>query len=123
VRLLLDSHVLLWWLDDDARLAPVRDIVIAAPMVYVSAATVWELALKSSLGKLVLPGPLTGVLAANHFDELPITGAHAEAAVGLPAVHADPFDRMLVAQAAVERLTLVTHDLLLAKYGGALLKV
>ena len=123
MRLLLDSHVLLWWLGDDARLRPVLDVIIEAQAVYVSAATVWELGIKAAMGKLQLPGPLSEVLPESHFEALPITVRHAEAAALLPPIHADPFDRMLIAQAELERLVLVTHDLALRAYGGSLLKL
>ncbi len=112
MNLLLDTHVLLWWLDDPARLseasrAAIRDGKNAA---YVSAATVWEIVIKKALGKLDTPDDLEGVLRTCRFTPLPVTIAHALAVRSLPPHHRDPFDRMLVAQAICDGLTLVTRD-------------
>lgn len=116
--LLLDTHVFLWWRADDRRLRPAaRKAIAEAPLVFVSAASAWEVAIKAALGRLALPAPFHEGVAGSGFDELPITIAHAEAAGRLPAHHADPFDRMLVAQAQLERLVLVTHDRAFAPYG------
>ena len=123
MRLLLDSHVLLWWLAGDPRLAPVSDLIIGAATVQVSAATLWELAIKQRLGKLYLPGDLLDAVTACQFEELPIRGAHATMAAALPLLHTDPFDRMLVAQASAEGLTLVTADGQLLDYDVAVIKV
>jgi len=119
VRLLLDTHVLLWWLRDDRRLpariaAAVRD---PGTDVLVSAASVWEAAIKSALGKLDLEGDLVEEIAANGFTELPITARHAQLAGALPRHHDDPFDRLLVAQARLEGLHLGTHDEAFRAYG------
>jgi PIN domain nuclease of toxin-antitoxin system len=123
VKLLLDTHVLLWWLDDDARLdTSAADAIAVADIVVVSAASAWEIAIKQAIGKLSGPGDLTAELATNGFTELPVTVAHALAAGVLPAHHSDPFDRMLVAQARLEGLTLVTRDERLADYGIAHLR-
>lgn len=109
--LLLDTHVFLWWRADDRRLKPAaRKAIAQAPLVYVSAASAWEAAIKAALGRLTLPAPFREGVSASGFDELPISIAHAEAAGALPPHHTDPFDRMLVAQARLEGLTLVTHD-------------
>ena len=109
--LLLDTHVFLWWRTDDKRLKQAaRKSIAEAPRVYVSAASAWEAAIKAALGRLTLPAPFHEGVSASGFDELPITIAHAEAAGALPPHHADPFDRMLIAQASLERLILVTHD-------------
>jgi PIN domain nuclease of toxin-antitoxin system len=110
-RLLLDSHVFLWWSGGDARLgAPVRRAILDAHEVYVSMATLWELALKMSTGKLRLDVPLRYAVHVNRFALLPISFDHVERVVTLPRHHGDPFDRMLAAQALHEGLTLVTHD-------------
>ena len=112
MNLLLDTHVLLWWLSDDPMLGAEARAVIANPdtQAFVSAATAWEISIKTTLGKLDAPDNLEDALAANGFSPLPITVEHALAAGRLPEHHRDPFDRMLIAQAQVEGLTLVTHD-------------
>jgi PIN domain nuclease of toxin-antitoxin system len=120
VRLLLDTHALLWWLTDDRRLGKNARDVIADPasVVHVSAATCWEVAIKASLGRLTLGRTdLDAEIPANGFVELPITVRHALRAGGLPRHHEDPFDRMLVAQALLEELVFLTRDRALAKYG------
>lgn len=86
-----------------------------------SAASEWEVTIKVAIGKLVVPGPLLDVVTASGFSPLPIDFAHAAAVGSLPPLHADPFDRMLVAQALVEQLHFVTRDRLLAKYPAAVL--
>jgi len=125
VRLLLDTHVLLWYLAEDApRLVPQARLAIdsAENIVLVSAVSVWEIAIKRTLGKLDAPPNLREAMEASRFEALPITFEHAEAAGALPRHHDDPFDRMLVAQAQVEGLTLVTHDEKLACYEVALMR-
>ena len=119
MRLLLDAHALLWWLANDPTLAPSARVLIAdqANEVFVSAATVWEIAIKRELGKLVAPAGVASVLAVEGFDEIAVTGADGEAAAGLPEHHRDPFDRMIVAQAARLGLTIVTRDTAFASYG------
>jgi PIN domain nuclease of toxin-antitoxin system len=117
VRILLDSHVALWWLDDSAELGPrCRELIENADEAFVSAVTPWELGIKRSLGKLSMPNGLVDVLESDGFRSLSITAAHAELAPALPAFHRDPFDRMLVAQAQLETLVLVTADKALASY-------
>jgi PIN domain nuclease of toxin-antitoxin system len=117
VRLLLDTHVVLWWGQGGARLrAEARRRIADADEVYVSAASAWEVAIKVSLGKLTLPGPLFELVTSSGFSALPVGFAHVEAVENLPPIHADPFDRMLVAQAIVEGLHLMSRDRLLARY-------
>ena len=123
IRLLLDSHVFLW-LDHDPTLVPIyqRDAIAdRGNDVFISAATAWELGIKQSKGKLNLSKSVVELRAQFGFKELAITFAHATYAAGLPPVHKDPFDRMLVAQAIVEGLVLVTADRRLAEYGVAIL--
>jgi PIN domain nuclease of toxin-antitoxin system len=118
VKVLLDTHILLWWLSDDEALPPRAAQVIAdsGTVVLVSAASVWEIAIKKAVGRLDAPDDLLDALDASAFDALAITAAHAVAAGELPAHHADPFDRMLIAQARVEGLTLITVDDRFAEY-------
>lgn len=120
---MLDSHVLLWYdhangLSDDTR----KQIEDAAK-AYVSVVTVWELTLKQTLGKLGPPFNVWQTATRNGFELLAIGASHAELAGSLPLHHRDPFDRMLVAQAMVEGLTLVTHDATLERYEVRLLRV
>jgi PIN domain nuclease of toxin-antitoxin system len=118
VKLLLDTHVVLWWQRDDRRLnAAARRAIAGADVVWVSAVSAWEVTIKAALGRLRLDEPFGVLLAADDFTELPLTLAHADALSALPPHHADPFDRALVAQARVEGATLVSHDRALAPYG------
>src|SRR5262245_23955150 len=106
-RLLLDTHMFLWWRIDDARISErVRVAVMNAPVVYVSAASAWDAAIKAGLGKLTLPEPFEAGVLDSGFDRLLIGFRHAEELATLPPHHRDPFDRMLIAQARVEGLTL-----------------
>ncbi len=118
MRLLLDTHVVLWALADDARLSDaskdrLRD---AGNDVAVSAASVWEITIKRALGKLDSPPDLLTELVDSGFDTLAITPAHAVRAGKLPLHHRDPFDRMLVAQAGLEQRAFVTVDTALSAY-------
>lgn len=123
MRLLLDTHALLWWLADEPTLeSTARQAIAEAEFVAVSAASAWEIAIKQALGKLTGPDDLAGELRTNGFTELPVTVAHAVAAGALPPRHTDPFDRMLVAQAGLEDLTVVTRDPRLGEYGVAHLR-
>lgn len=119
MRLLLDTHVFLWAVADSRKLgAAARRLIEEADEVSVSAASIWEIAIKSWLGKLA--GDAESLAAAiddSGFAELPVTGRHAAAVARLPLHHADPFDRLLVAQALTEPLILVTADKTLARYG------
>jgi PIN domain nuclease of toxin-antitoxin system len=122
VRLLLDTHVFLWWRANDRRLTEAaRSAVADAEIVFVSAATAWEAAIKAALGRLRYPDTIEAGVEASGFEKLSITLAHAERAARLPRIHSDPFDRMLVAQAQSEALALVTSDRLLRRYGVSLL--
>ena len=113
MRLLLDTHTLLWWTTDDKRLKASERQAIADDdaMVWVSAASVWEIAIKARLGRLELDDVDLGrELERNNFLEMPILWRHAEVAGSLPQHHHDPFDRMLIAQAQTEQLTIVSYD-------------
>lgn len=121
MTLLLDTHVVLWWLADAAALGATAREAIARSEVLVSAASAWEIAIKRALGKLHAPAELAEALAANGFLALPVTVDHALGAGALPRHHGDPFDRMLVAQARAENLTIVTADPRLSSYEVPLL--
>jgi PIN domain nuclease of toxin-antitoxin system len=117
MSLLLDTHVVLWWLADDARLSDaLKSRLDHEPDVYISPVTVWEVTIKQAIGKLQQPADLAERIRDSGFADLPITSAHAVAAGRLPLIHRDPFDRMLVAQAQCEDLTLVTRDPHCQKY-------
>ncbi len=115
---LLDTHVLLWWLMDDALLSKkVRDVIgDSRNRIFVSAASAWEISIKKSLKKLDAPNDLEDAIAQNGFEALPIAFAHARVVGALPRHHDDPFDRMLIAQAKVENLSIITHDMQMQKY-------
>ena len=120
MRLLLDTHILLWWLSDDRKLAKnARDIIAnSSNDVLVSSASVWEIAIKAALGRIEIElDDLEDAIMRNGFRPLPIGFRHAVTVGRLPAVHRDPFDRMLVAQASVEELRLVSHDRVFERYG------
>jgi PIN domain nuclease of toxin-antitoxin system len=122
MALLLDTHVVLWWLVDAPGLsADVKETLDHEPDVYLSAATVWEIAIKHALGKLAGPDDLPEQVRDSGFRALPVADRHAIVAGRLPPHHRDPFDRMLVAQAQVEGLTLVTRDPDIQKYDVPLL--
>lgn len=118
-RLLLDTQVWLWWQTDDRRLGPrTRAAIRAAGEVRLSAASVWEIAIKSSLGKLAVRGEfdVEAELEQDGFRSLAIELFHAAAVRALPRIHRDPFDRLLVAQSRLEGLTFVTADATLRRY-------
>jgi PIN domain nuclease of toxin-antitoxin system len=111
VRLLIDSHVALWWLGDAPQLGrSARRYVTTADQVVFSAVTPWELGIKKAIGKLECPDSLVEDLTAGGFEELRVSSEHAWAAAKLDAHHRDPFDRMLIAQAQLEGLRIVTAD-------------
>lgn len=122
MRLLLDTHALLWWLADEGLVPQARD-AIADPgnLVVVSAASAWEISIKKALGKLAAPDDLEQQVHAGGFLPLPVSIAHGVAAGELARHHDDPFDRMLIAQAYTEGLTIVTRDKRFDEYGVALL--
>lgn len=118
MRVLLDTHILLWWLSDSPNLGDGdRQLIADADNdVLVSAVSVAEIAIKSSLGKLAAPPDIAGAITASGFDELPLTASHAQALRALPWHHRDPFDRLLIAQAKVEQIPLISTDDAVAKY-------
>ena len=124
MSLLLDTHVILWWLTDDLTLSDeVKTRLDDEPDVYVSPASLWEVTIKQSIGKLSEPIDVAEVIRDSGFRELPITFRHAIVAGRLPPIHRDPFDRMLVAQAQCEGLTLASRDPHIQRYDVALLPV
>ena len=119
MNLLLDTHVLIWW-DEGRRLAAgARRAIGEADAVYVSAASAWEIAIKVALGRLRPTRTVEQAATESGFFELPVTFRHAELVAALPGHHRDPFDRLLIAQAEAERLTLVTRDPVFRRYSAA----
>jgi PIN domain nuclease of toxin-antitoxin system len=118
-RLLLDTHALLWWLSDDPALSFDSRAAIADPAnePLVSTASVWEIAIKRSLGKLAAPDDLPTAISSEGFEWLPVSARHAWEVRSLPLHHRDPFDRLLIAQALVEAVPVVTGDAHFAPYG------
>lgn len=118
MKVLLDTHILLWWLVDTHQIKKeAREIIsLVENPVYVSAASFWELAIKKSLGKIDIPDDLHSIMHSEHFLELPITPLHAWATKDLPLHHRDPFDRILIAQAQTEKIPILTRDSIFSKY-------
>lgn len=117
-RFLLDTHVLLWWLDGSPELGPHCKDLIADQrnQVYVSAATTWEISIKKAIGKLEAPDDIDSIVEDEGFSKLPISLYHGQLAGSLPMLHRDPFDRMLIAQAQAEGLILMTTDSNIGQY-------
>jgi PIN domain nuclease of toxin-antitoxin system len=121
MRLLLDTHVAIWWLDGDRRLSSTtRAAIEAASEAYLSVVSLWEIFIKQDKGRLDLPAGFTGALR-DDFADLPLTVDHVLEGRALPLLHRDPFDRLLVAQAVAEGLTIVSADRTLADYRVPLL--
>ncbi len=122
MRLLLDTHVFIWAVTASRRLkSSTRRYMSDAEVVYVSAVSIWEIAIKSRLGKIAADATaLVNAIDESGFLELPVSARHAAAVATLPLHHTDPFDRLLLAQAFLEPLRLVTADAALAAYGGAI---
>ncbi|WP_291319042.1 type II toxin-antitoxin system VapC family toxin [Desulfonatronospira sp.] len=118
MNLFLDTHVLLWWLDDSPSLNDAERNAIADPgnLIVVSAAVIWEMRIKQALGKLVFSTDFYPVIKNQGFELLSITADHAYAAGGLPVHHRDPFDRMIIAQARLENLCIITRDSIFSRY-------
>jgi PIN domain nuclease of toxin-antitoxin system len=127
MRLLLDTHALVWWWTDDRRLPSVARAAVADPatLVYVSAASAWEITTKNRVGKWPdverIVTEYVDLLRRSRFASLPISAEHAHLAGSLAGAHRDPFDRMLIAQARLEDLLIVTADPVFAAYGAAVL--
>jgi PIN domain nuclease of toxin-antitoxin system len=121
-RLLLDTHVALWWLTAHPRLGAAAQALIAEAECHLSAASVWEVAIKYKLGKLEIdPHALLNVARTAGFRILPVAAEHSAATAELPTLHGDPFDRLLIAQARLEHLHLLTADDRISQYGGDIL--
>ena len=124
MNLLIDTHLLLWWLSGGTKL-PRRAwglMADASNQVFFSASSIWEVSIKAALGKIEAdPNEMLVALQSGGFDELPVTARHASAVMRLPDHHRDPFDRMLVAQSMVESLALLTDDRVLSQYGAAVI--
>ena len=125
MRVLLDTHVVLWVFAGAKRIEPIRDVIIADDNdIFISAASWWELAIKIGLGKLDSAlGVLRQAARDSGFIELPVTGEHAEALMSLPPLHKDPFDRLLLTQAIVEPMKLITADEQLGQYSELVWKI
>jgi PIN domain nuclease of toxin-antitoxin system len=128
MNLLFDTHLLLWLADDSERLsAAARDLIADADSnPFFSAASIWEISIKTNLGRADFeaePRLVRRGLIENGWVELSVTGEHAVATLDLPPIHKDPFDRILLAQARIEGMTLLTSDAVVAKYPGAVRKV
>jgi PIN domain nuclease of toxin-antitoxin system len=117
MNLLLDSHAFIWWIDDDARLGPIaRQAIESAEKVFVSVVSVWELGIKKAAGKIEIQADLAVAAEESGFEILDCRLAHAQLALTLPPHHNDPFDRMLLAQAMIERLKIMSQDGAFADY-------
>jgi PIN domain nuclease of toxin-antitoxin system len=128
MKLLLDTHLLLWAASDPHRLSPAATLLLSAPenSLIFSAASIWEIAIKSALGRddfRVDSSQFRRALLENGYEELSVTSAHAAGTATLPPIHKDPFDRMLVVQAALEGILLLTSDPLVAQYPGPVRQV
>jgi len=125
MRVLLDTHVLLWALSGDARLGKAESLILdRANQIAVSAASYLELAIKAGQGKIdVELAEIRSAAAASGYDELPVTGQHAEVLAGLPWHHKDPFDRILVAQALAEPMRLLPADAAVARYSDTVILI
>jgi PIN domain nuclease of toxin-antitoxin system len=118
LKLLLDSHAIIWWVRDDRRLGrEARRAIAGADVVWVSTVSGWELALKVAKGRLRMVESLRVTIVADRFTELPLTLPHTEELGRLPMHHDDPHDRLLIAQARAEGATIVTHDRAFEPYG------
>lgn len=120
MRILLDTHILLWTLADSPQISKIRDLILANETeVYISTASWWELSIKIGTGKINVDlGMLRAAAAESGFIDLPVLGAHTQTLLTLPLLHRDPFDRMLIAQAISEPMRLITNDQVLREYSN-----
>lgn len=118
MNLILDTHIILWWMDDNSLLPLKYRLAIADKnnICFVSAASVWEISIKSAIGKLEIPDNYLEVLFDQNFKEISISWQHAIKVRHLPMYHKDPFDRLLIAQAIVEDLTILSVDKIISEY-------
>lgn len=118
MRYLLDTNILIWWLNDDKNLSQTARKIIKDPRntIFISSVSTWEITLKESKNKIIIPNNLHQTLTDSNFIQLPINIKHTFEISKLKPIHQDPFDRLLLAQAKLENLTLLTHDKLLTKY-------
>lgn len=118
MNLLLDTHIFVWWSEDPSKLSQAAKDAIKDPdnKVYVSAAAIWEIVIKTSLGRMEAPEDPLAVVYDQEFIPLPIQPEHALELKSIEHIHGDPFDRIQIAQAKVEKLTLITHDKAILKY-------
>lgn len=118
MKLLLDTHIVLWWLADSSNLTVQTRELISNPenIIFVSTASIWEIRIKQALGKIDIDNDFADVLRKESFEIIPIVENHAHGICELPLHHRDPFDRILISQARIEKLTIVTHDKLFYNY-------
>ncbi len=125
MRILIDTHIYLWWLQDHPRLSKdARNTIVSATEVFVSSASIWEAAIKTAMGKLDADlDALVAEIANSGFQELPVTAKHAAMVMQLADLHRDPFDRILIAQALCEPLRFLTADEVLRGYSELVIVV
>ena len=118
MRYLLDTHILLWWLNGDKNLKDSIQRIIKHPdnQIFISVATLWEISIKHILGKLTLKTNLSEIISVSGFNLIPITSTHILELEKLPLLHHDPFDRILIAQSISEKLVFITDDIKIKKY-------
>ncbi|MCK5521316.1 MAG: type II toxin-antitoxin system VapC family toxin [Candidatus Marinimicrobia bacterium] len=118
MNLLLDTHVIIWWLNNSKELSSThrKHIEDMNNLCYISSATTWEISIKSQLGKITIPNTYIDELKKEGFRELPIRWSHTNLVKTLPEIHKDPFDRILIAQAKIENMILLTNDQTIKKY-------
>lgn len=124
MKLLLDTHAFLWWTADDKALSRLARDAIGeqANTIFLSVVSIWEMGIKKSMNRLQMPENIEEEIERRRISALPVKVAHAVIAPQLPKIHGDPFDRMLIAQAQIEGLTIITRDRAFAKYDVKLLK-
>lgn len=124
MKYLLDTHIILWWLTEPNKIANKARKIICDKKenIFISSASFWEMAIKKSIGKLILPGNIIEILSGEGFEILPITAKESLSVADLPLIHADPFDRMLIIQAKLNDLVLITCDEKIINYPVVTLK-